>query len=249
MEPFMEPFRLESGAQKVRNGLIRRGPSSPRRCVQAAAPERAETKKGCGDSVGILPGMRLPTLLVIDVQRAFDDPAWEERNNPDAEQHVRGLLAAWRAAGAPVVHVRHESASPEGLFRRGTAAFEFKPEAEPLPGEPVVDKRVNSAFIGTDLEERLHAAGAETVVVAGLTTDHCCSTTARMAGNLGFETWFVADATATHARGDFDAETMHQTALASLDGEFARVMTAAEAIERLHQIASREHGELVPSQS
>src|SRR6266540_518357 len=191
--------------------------------------------------------MPLPTLLVIDVQRAFEDPAWGERNNPEAEQCVAGLLAAWRAAGAALVHVRHESASPDGLFRRGTTAFEFKPEAEPLPGEPVVEKRVNSAFIGTDLEERLRTAGAETVVVAGLTTDHCCSTTARMADNLGFETWFVADATATHARGGFDAETMHQTALASLDGEFAQVMTTSEAIERLRQIASREHRELVPS--
>jgi nicotinamidase-related amidase len=182
--------------------------------------------------------MPLPTLLVIDVQRAFDDPAWEERNNPDAETRVRGLLAAWRAAGAPVIHVRHESISPDGLFRRDTAAFEFKPEAEPLPGEPVVEKRANSAFIGTDLEERLRAAGAEKVVVAGLTTDHCCSSTARMAGDLGFETWFVADATATHARGGFDAETIHQTALASLDREFAEVMTTAEAIERLGQLAS-----------
>jgi nicotinamidase-related amidase len=191
----------------------------------------------------------LPTLLVIDVQRAFEDPAWGERNNPEAEQRVAGLLSAWRAAGAAVVHVRHESASPGGLFRRGTAAFDFKPEAEPLPGEPIVEKRVNSAFIGTDLEERLRAAGAEAVVIAGLTTDHCCSTTARMAGNLGFETWFVADATATHARGVFDAETMHLTTLASLNGEFAEVLTTAEAIERLHQIASREQRELVPSQS
>lgn len=182
--------------------------------------------------------MPLPTLLVIDVQRAFDDPAWEERNNPDAEARICGLLAAWRAAGAPVVHVRHESASSDGRFRRGTAAFEFKPEAEPLPGEPVVEKRVNSAFVGTDLEERLRADRAEKVVVAGLTTDHCCSSTARMADDLGFETWFIADATATHARGGFDAETMHRTALASLDGEFARVMTTAEAIDRLRQLAS-----------
>jgi nicotinamidase-related amidase len=182
--------------------------------------------------------MPLPTLLVIDVQRAFDDPGWERRNNPEAETRVRGLLAAWRGAGAPVIHVRHESQSPDGRFRRGTAAFEFKPEAEPLAGEPVIEKRVNSAFIGTDLEDRLRADGAEKVVVAGLTTDHCCSTTARMASDLGFETWFVGDATATHARGDFDAETMHQTALASLDGEFAQVITAADAIERLRQLAS-----------
>jgi nicotinamidase-related amidase len=178
--------------------------------------------------------MPLPTLLVIDVQRAFDDPSWGERNNPDAEARVADLLAAWREAGAPVVHARHESLEPDGLFRRGTESFEFKAEAAPLPGEPVVEKTVNSAFIGTDLEQRLRAAGAETVVVAGLTTDHCCSTTARMAGNLGFETWFVSDATATHRRGEFDPETIHRTALASIDDEFCEVLDTAEAISRLH---------------
>ena len=183
-------------------------------------------------------GMPLPTLLVIDVQQAFDDSSWGQRNNLEAETRVRDLLAVWREVGASVVHVRHESASPSGLFRRDTPAFEFKPEARPLPGEMVVVKRVNSAFIGTDLEERLRDAGADHLVVVGLTTDHCCSTTARMASNLGFETWFVSDATATHARAGFDAETMHQTALASLDGEFARVMTTAEVIEQLRQLAS-----------
>jgi nicotinamidase-related amidase len=177
--------------------------------------------------------MSLPTLLVIDVQRAFDDPGWGERNNPDAEKRVAELLAAWRDAGAPVVHVRHESEAPDGRFRRGTPAFEFKAEAEPLPGEPVLDKRTNSAFVNTGLEERLRANGVEELVVVGLTTDHCCSTTARSASDLGFETWFVADATATHARSGFDAETMHQTALASLDREFAQIVTTTKAIERL----------------
>jgi nicotinamidase-related amidase len=176
----------------------------------------------------------LPTLLLIDVQRAFDDPSWPERNNPDAEARIADLLAAWRDAGAPIVHVRHESVGADDvLFRRGTDAFEFKPEAVPLPGEPIVDKQVNSGFIGTDLEDRLRAAGVETVVIAGLTTDHCCSTTARMAGNLGFETWFVSDATATHARGGFDAETIHRTALASIDDEFCEVLDSREAIRRL----------------
>ena len=181
--------------------------------------------------------MQLPTLLVIDVQQAFDDPAWGERNNPGAETHVGELLAVWRELGAPLVHVRHESVSPTGLFRRGTTAFEFKPEARPLAGEVVLDKRVNSAFIGTDLHEHLRATGADCVVIVGLTTDHCCSTTARMASNLGFDTWFIADATATHARAGFDAETMHRTALASLDGEFAEVMTADEAVSRLRAFA------------
>ena len=174
-----------------------------------------------------------PTLLLIDVQRAFDDGTWPERNNPGAEARIADLLAAWRGAGAPVVHVRHESPEPDGRFRRGTPGFELKPEAAPLPGEPVLEKQVNNGFVGTDLEERLRAAGAETVVVAGLTTDHCCSTTARMAGDLGFETWFVADATATHARAGFDAETIHRTALASIDEEFCEVLDTAEAIRRL----------------
>ena len=179
--------------------------------------------------------MSAPTLILIDVQRAFDDPRWPPRNNPHAETRIAELLTAWRGEGAPVVHVRHESASPQGIFKRGTEAYEFKPEAEPRDGEPVVEKTVNSGFIGTDLEQRLRDAGAETVVIAGLTTDHCCSTTARMAGNFGFETWFVSDATATHGRGDFDAETMHRTALASLDGEFCEVLDSAEAIRRLRE--------------
>ena len=104
-----------------------------------------------------------------------------------------------------------------------------------MPGEPVVEKRTNSAFVNTGLEERLRAEGSGQVVVAGLTTDHCCSTTARNASDLGFETWFVADATATHARSGFDAETMHRTALASLGGEFAEIVTTADAIERLRR--------------
>jgi nicotinamidase-related amidase len=174
-----------------------------------------------------------PTLLLIDVQRGFDEPVWPERNNPAAEEKIAELLAAWRDTGAPVIHVRHESAAPTGVFKRGTDSFSFKPEGEPLSEEPIVDKRVNSGFIGTDLEDRLRAADAETVVIAGLTTNHCCSTTARMASNLGFETWLVADATATHARGDFDAETMHRVELTALDGEFVEVLDAREAIRRV----------------
>jgi nicotinamidase-related amidase len=175
---------------------------------------------------------REPTLVVIDVQRAFDDPGWGERNNPDAEAKVAELLAGWRAAGAPLVHVRHESRRFSG------EPFDYKDEARPQDGEAEIVKHVHSAFIGTDLEERLRALGTETVVIAGLTTDHCCSTTARMAMNLGFEVWFVSDATATFAREGpsgrvFDAETMHESALASLNGEFAQVIDTAAVLQRM----------------
>lgn len=180
-----------------------------------------------------------PTLVIIDVQNAWDDPVWGPRNNPAAEGNVARLLAAWRAAGAPLIHVRHRSTDPEWhLFREGDPGFEFKPEAMPLADEPVLTKGVNSAFIGTDLEERLHAAGARTVVIAGLTTDHCSSTTARMSGNLGFETWVVGDACATFDRAGPDgeiypADLIHRTSLASLHDEFADVVSTNEAIARL----------------
>jgi nicotinamidase-related amidase len=177
-----------------------------------------------------------PTLLVIDTQEAFNDPAWGNRNNPDAERNIKRLLDAWRRRKAPIIHVRHRSARPEGRFRGAGEAF--KPEAQPLPDETIIQKSVNSAFIGTNLDERLRDAGAETIVIAGLTTDHCCSTTARMGANLGFTVWFVADGTATFDRGApdgglIDAATMHRTALASLADEFAEIVDTAEVISRL----------------
>ena len=178
--------------------------------------------------------MAAPTLIVIDVQRAFDDPSWGERNNPEAERNVARAIEGWRKRGAPLIHVRHES---EGLFAPGSGGAEFKPEAQPRVEEPVLTKNVNSGFIGTDLEERLRAEGAETVAIVGLTTDHCVSTTVRMAANLGFETWLLEDATATYAReapgGELiPAETMHRTAIASLHEEFAEILGTDEALAR-----------------
>lgn len=168
-------------------------------------------------------------LIVIDVQKGFDDGTWGPRNNPDAERNIARLLGAWRASGRPVIHINHDSLSPTGSFRPGTPGCEPKPEAAPLAGEPVLRKVVNSGFIGTDLEVRLRAAGIGTVVIVGLTTNHCVSTTARMAGNLGFAACVVSDATAAFDRPALDgrnrpAEAVHLAALSDLEGEFAGVI-------------------------
>jgi nicotinamidase-related amidase len=189
--------------------------------------------------------MQLPAntaLILIDVQQGFLDPRWGQRNHPAAEERIAELLAAWRAARRPIVHVRHASQSPNGAFRAGSPGFAFKPQAQPLDGETVITKEVNSGFIGTNLERHLREAGIDTVVLCGLTTDHCVSTTARMAGNLGFTTVVVEDACATHERSGpdgrhFTAEEMHATALASLHGEFARIAATAGVLAALEAAA------------
>jgi nicotinamidase-related amidase len=162
------------------------------------------------------------------VQRGFDDPRWGPRNNPEAEANVARLLRFWRQAGRPIVHVRHLSREAGSPLRPGQPGADFKPEAQPEADERVYTKSVNSAFIGTSLDTDLRARGIDTLVIAGITTEHCVSTTARMAGNLAYRTWVVADACATFDRADhlgqrLSAAEIHRAALASLHGEFATV--------------------------
>jgi nicotinamidase-related amidase len=176
-----------------------------------------------------------PALLVIDVQEGLDDPKYGIRNNPGAEQRISDLLAAWRSAGRPVIHVQHMSLEPQSPLREGLPGNAIKKVALPKAGEPLFKKNVNSAFIGTGLEEYLHKHGISELVITGLTTDHCISTTVRMAGNLGFKVIVVEDATAAHERrgadgSQYSGDLMHRTALASLHGEFATVRNTKQVL-------------------
>ncbi|MEA2478157.1 MAG: hypothetical protein QOJ07_79 [Thermoleophilaceae bacterium] len=134
--------------------------------------------------------------------------------------------------------VRHDSDEPESPLRTGQAGNEFKPV---IDGEPdlLVSKQVNSAFYGApDLDGWLRSAGLESVTVCGITTSHCCETTVRMAGNLGYETLFAIDAThgfdLTGPDGEVvTADELARASAANLDGEFAEVVPTAELVERL----------------
>jgi nicotinamidase-related amidase len=167
-------------------------------------------------------------LLVIDVQEGMDDPRRPPRDNPDAEANIARLLAAWRRTGRPCVHVRNDSLDPTSPFAPGQPGNPIKPIVAPLPGEWLIVKHVNSAFIGTDLEARLRDAGITTLVITGLVANYCVESTARMAGNLGFDTYVVGDATAAYDRTGPDgrhyaAADIHAMTLMNLHEEFATI--------------------------
>lgn len=178
-------------------------------------------------------------LILIDVQQGFDEAEyWGPRNNSDAEANMAKLLNAWRQANQPVFHVQHLSNEPQSPLRPNQPGCEFKPEVQPLPDEPVFQKNVNSGFIGTNLESTLREKGIATAAIVGLTTNHCVSTTTRMAGNLGFNVFVVEDATATfdltgHDGNTYPAQQVHTMTLASLHQEFATVVQTQFILDQL----------------
>lgn len=173
-----------------------------------------------------------PALILIDIQKAFDNlDFWGgERNNPDAEENIAELLKLWRNYKLPIFHIKHCSSNLNSILNESNEGNEFKEIVRPIGKEIIIKKNVNSAFIGTNLKELLDDAKITKLIIVGLTTDHCVSTTTRMAGNFGFDTFIISDATATFNKNGingqiFSAELMHQTALASLNNEFAMVVT------------------------
>lgn len=176
-------------------------------------------------------------LILIDFQKGFDAPQWGARNNPAAETNAARLLSHWRTIKAPVIHIRHASRAAGSPLAKGSAGFAFMDALAPIGDEVVFEKSVNSAFIGTGLEEHLRSRGHDGLVIAGLTTPHCVSTSTRMAGNLGFDVILAYDACAAFAGNmqmdwsdnpmPSDPELSHQIAIAHLHGEFAQAVSCA----------------------
>lgn len=179
-------------------------------------------------------------LILIDIQQGFDSPCWGARNNPDAEKNAARLLQYWRAQGGHIFHVRHLSTTEGSPLQAGLAGAEIQTIVQPIAGEPLLEKTVNSAFIGTDLEDRLRAADITDLVICGLTTPHCVSTSARMAANLGFHVCLAHAACAAFTQNadmswrdgtPLSAEQIHDTAIAHLHGEFVVAKTTDAIIE------------------
>jgi len=143
-------------------------------------------------------------LIVIDVQREFDDPRFGQRNNPDAESNIGRLVKAWTG---PVVRVRHQrEGSP---FAPGRPGYEYKPEVADLAPALELTKQTHSAFHGApDLHAWLSANGIGEVVICGIQTNRCCETTARDAADLGYQMIFVLDATYTFDKAGPDGAVL-----------------------------------------
>ena len=188
--------------------------------------------------------MSLPpdaALVVVDVQVGFDDPWWGPRNNPACDENIAALVSGFSGTGRPVVFVRHDSVEPGSPLRPGNPGNALKAYLADRRPDLTVVKSVNSSFHGTpDLEAWLRARGISTVVVTGITTNHCCETTARVGGNLGFDVRFVLDATHTFDRQGPDGTTMTADELAratatNLHGEFATVVSTREVLADLEE--------------
>ncbi|WML60405.1 cysteine hydrolase family protein [Neobacillus sp. PS2-9] len=183
--------------------------------------------------------LKPPALLVLDVQVGFDDPYWGKRNNLQAEDNILRLLTEWRKKKWPVIYSQHLSLlSYSPLNYKNKDGTEFKASIRPIAGEMVFQKNVNSAFIGTQLETYLHGQQIKSVVITGLSTQHCVSTTTRMSANLGFDTYMIEDAIAAfeitdHKGVKHSADEIHKIELATLNKEFATILTTDEFITQL----------------
>jgi|SRR6056300_190723 nicotinamidase-related amidase len=179
-------------------------------------------------------------LLLIDIQKGLkeDDYYGGNRNNPNAEKVCGRILNKWREHKLPLFHVRHSSKHPESPLFESKPGFAFADEVMPLEGEVAMTKHVNSAFIGTDLQDLLENQSIDNLVIVGLTTNHCISTSVRVADNLGYKVYLISDSTATFDTigtdgKKYDSELIHQISLANLKDEFAIILTSKEFFDKI----------------
>ena len=174
-----------------------------------------------------------PALILVDVQKAFLEKDYPgiNRNNHDAEFICGNILSKWRELKLPIIHVRHSSTNPDSKLHKSKPGFEFNDHVKPLDNEVVLTKKVNSAFIGTKLENILNNMNINTLVFIGMTTNHCISSSVRMSSNLGFETYLISDSTACYNTMGMDGKMIdcniiYESSLANLSKEFAIIINS-----------------------
>lgn len=181
-------------------------------------------------------------LVLVDFQQAFDAPPWPRRFNQAVDANGAAVLAAFRQAQLPVIHVRHDSIEPDSTLRPDRPGNALRNWATPLDGELVIAKAVNSAFIGTNLDLHLRRMAARRVIICGISTDMCVSTTVRVGANLGWSMVVVGDACdcfdlPDRRGGVIPAETVHDVHLATLAFEFCEIVDTSSVVAAADQIS------------
>jgi len=174
-------------------------------------------------------------LIIIDQQKGILQPRLGRRNNPQAEERIVDLLGFWRRSGRPVIHVQHLSREPDSVFWPEQEGVEFQQRFLPQDAEWLIQKQVPDAFCASGLEARLREAGVGQLIIVGVATNNSVESTARSAGNLGFDTWVAEDACFTFDKADYfgtlrTAEEVHGMSLGNLQGEYATVVSAAQVL-------------------
>lgn len=189
-----------------------------------------------------------PCLILVGVQKGFDDPCWGARSRHEAEGRIGELLKFWRSRNLPVVHLKHGSEEPNSSLRKGSVGSEFKKGLEPLAAEMIFQKSRNSGFADTELKAFLEKEKIQTVVLVGFSLNHCVDATARSASDFGFVVYLVADATVTFERIGPDgqrlsAHALESAILANLNQEFAAVIQSAELLRGIESAHSESPAE------
>lgn len=209
--------------------------------MQVAGRSGGQSRPGfpSGPRGASLATMSRTALIVVDVQRGFDDAEfWGPRNNTACEGNVGALIAAWRGSDQPIVFVRHHWDEDGSPLRSDEVGSEFKDVVEGRP-DLLVTKTVHSAFHGKpDLHDWLTKDGIDKLVICGIQTNMCCETTARVGSDLGYEVEFALDATHTfdqddHEGGTVTADELARITASNFDPEFGRVLTTDAAIAEL----------------
>ncbi|MFC7292522.1 isochorismatase family protein [Hirschia litorea] len=174
-------------------------------------------------------------LIIVDVQKAIDLPYWGVRNNIDAEMKMRSILEMWRNLGYPIFHIQHNSNEEASGYNPARISHAFKDETVPINGEVVIGKSVHSAFVGTDLTQRLHQLAVDEIFMFGVKTNNSIETSVRHGANLGFDILLIEDACFTHNQKDWNgklrsAEDVHAMTLSNLEGEYCRVVTSSQVL-------------------
>ena len=173
----------------------------------------------------------MEALIIIDMQKGFFKNILRKRNNLQAENNVLRILENFRKENKEIIHIQHLSIDEKGILFTNEDR-EFLKSLEPLPNETIFQKNVNSAFIGTNLENYLRNKSIDKLIIVGMTLPHCVSTTVRMASNLDFKVILIEDATITFEMKDYfsdkllSADEIHKYHISALNEEFCEILSA-----------------------